>query len=717
MERGRAMRLREARNLSPDLPQVVAKSAASAEFQWPFGITPNFDAYEKIDYPLDISVYLTDGKAVLYKDLFDLAAKKNLLPDLLVIGPNAAQGEYSVDLLDGVAPQLLSDMIKSVARQAGGEKGGDFWPDMAADTLRNCAVVARVFDLTPAGLKWIEQYGERPYSLVFIYKLARDDGALLRLCLDAIAQAQDDPQLFATIAPLYTPEFVDAALYLTKEWLPMFDATRQGIKANITNVMGPFSTNQVLRASFASGGGARIKSVDEFWGKLVVTNISTLDYASAGRIINIFLKTLFMTEAARRQKQTTDLLSQLNAQFFERYPQFCNTTKTLESIQKSEGLLSQQERGDLELWSQSVKAAHQRADEIFATSRILTEIVATDDSMADLENKANALNRASLLDADAKRILQVVSDREEAFRAAYPHLTYERNTPMSNRDFHPSQLNGDRDALQLYYKIEMLSGKLLREKMFFMADEYQTLITVDAKDAALSDSSFWNMSRTMGICGILATQSYSAFKQAIGTEALDNFSQQIRSKIFLPVEDPAVFEFIKKLTGKTMRSHTYEKDAYESYDAMVMETGAEDPFLHGVSPVDILDNDPASKGALASAVEGAFRPSSQVSSNDVIKNLDQSKRLDERFITPLRRWGNYKTGAQTNIDSRIASTQQATWRKEDLDHKRMSEGNHEVDTFKDDDYSYFGRNHAFAYLHRAGKPRMDIMRMGEVNVD
>lgn len=717
MEQGKAQRMRETRGMSRALPPVASRGMQAVEFQWPFGIAPDLDAYEKIKYPMNVSVYLTDGKAVLYSDLMKMAAQKGLLHDVMVIGPNAAQGEYSVDLLDGVDPQLFSDMIKSVARQAGGEKGGEMWPDMAADVLRNCAVIARMFDLTPAGLTWIKRYRERPYSLVFIYKLAMDSGALLQMCLDAIDEYSATAKGYATLSPYWTPEFVEAALYLSKEWLPMVDATRMGIKVNITNVMGPFASNQPLRGSFACGGGDRPAAVYEFWGKLVVTNISTVIYGTAGRIINIFMKTLFQTEAARRQKENTDQLSALNAEFFDKYPQFCNTRKPFKAIAASHGLMSQEILADFKRWDDALSSAHQRADDLILQSGLVDDIALTNDSMLDLERKVNVLAGAKLLDNEAKDVFQKASDEEESFRIKNPSMAFERNTPMENRDFDPTQLNGDQEGLLLYYKIEALSSKMLREVMFFIADEFQTLITVDAKDAALSDSSFWNMSRSMGIAAFMATQTYASLKQAIGQEALDNFLPQIRNKIFLQVEDPAVLEYVKKLSGKTLRAYSYKKDSYESYDAMIAETGMNDPFLHGPVPIGIEDADSASADSLACAVEGAFKPGSLVSSNDAIKNLDQTTRIDRRFVTPQRRWGNYKTGVQNNNDSRLASEQQAAWRQEDLDHKRLSEGLREADVATDQDMMSLGRNHAIAFLIRAGKTRMDIIQISQVIVN
>lgn len=727
----KAKDLRVKHQLGAQLPATRARTQKlHDEFEYPFGVAPVFSqdaqgrwSAEIIDYPLELSMYVTDGKAVLYQDLEQLAQKSGQAEDLMVVGPG--EGEYSVDLLDGQEPQLVSDTIKSVARQSGGGGGkDDFWPDMAAEVVRNCAVVARVFDLTPEGLQWAQVHRERPYSLVFIYQLAMDHGPLVQRVLEAILNTLENSALSNNIRPYATTELQDAMLYLSKSWLPMVQSTRDGIKANITNVMGGFASNVTLRRSFSSGAGERLVSVDQFWGRLVVTNISTLDYGVAGRIINVFLKTLFMTEAVKRQKRNTDELNRMEKKFFERYPELSIFEKTLETLHENKTQMPHSAQKMVDDWYEAATQAHHTLSVLAQAHGVYPMEGAG--VMFQLDHLFGALQAQGVDLSTQRPLLELVESTEAEFKKSFPELVFERKLLSEYRDklnnqaqVHMdatlmSKLSTDREGLELYVQWRTLSTKIdRREKMYFFADEYQTLITVDTKEGAQSDSSFWNVSRSSGVAGIIATQSYATLKQAIG-EASDNFSQQMRSKIFLPVEDPATFEFIKKLAGKSMRSYTYDDQEYESYDAMLFETRARDPFLHGTQEVAVGHADPADPQALQAAANGLFRLEHTISANDAIVNVDKSKKIDTRFYLENRTVTSQLAGTGSNIDQMKGSEQAATWRAEDKRKSQLSEGNQEQDVFREDDFLEFGQNHAYAYIQRAGKSRQDIIRLNTV---
>jgi hypothetical protein len=730
-EMQRAKDLRVKHQLDAQLPTTRAHTQKlHGEFEYPFGVPPTFTqkadgswTVEIIDYPLELSMYVTDGKAVLYQDVEQLALKNGQFNDLMVVGPG--DGEYSVDLLDGQEPQLVSDTIKSVARQSGGGSGKeDIWPDMAAEVIRNCAVVARVFDLTPEGLQWAQLHRERPYSLVFIYQLAMDHGPLVQRVLEAILRTLENSALSNNIRPYATTELQDAMLYLSKTWIPMVAATRDGIKINITNVMGGFASNVTLRRSFSSGAGEHLVSVDQFWGRLVVTNISTLDYGVAGRIINVFLKTLFMTEAVKRQKRNTDALNRMEKQFFERYPELSVFEKPLETLLTLRAQMPESAQKLLDDWNEAATQAHQN---LFALAQAQGVPAFEGTGVMDhLDYLFEQLQKQGVDISVQRPLLDLVERSEGQFKAAFPELVKEHKLLSEYRDGLNDQqqvqmdatlmtkLAKDREGLELYVQWRILSTKIdRREKMYFVADEYQTLITVDTKEGAQSDSSFWNVSRSSGVAGIIATQSYATLKQAIG-EASDNFSQQMRSKIFLPVEDPSTFEFIKKLAGKTMRSYTYENQEYESYDAMLFETKARDPFMHRAQEVAVALADPASPQALQAAASGVFQLEHTISANDAIVNVDKSRKVDTRFYLENRTVTSQLAGTGSNIDQMKGSAQAATWRAEDKRKSQLSEGNQEQDVFREDDFLEFGQNHAYAYIQRAGKSRQDIIRLYEV---
>lgn len=248
-----------------------------------------------------ISIYGTDGKAVLWRDIKQAAIDVGQGDDVRVIGCRPDHGEYGVDLLDGVEPQLVADIIRSVARQTKGDQGGDsFWPDMASEVLRNCSVIARAAECTRWGLVMANSTNERLYSLVFIYQLALDPELQLQ-AIGAIQESYQDEIFLPALKEFITPELTYAIRYMASQWETMASDTKTGIIANITQIMAPFASNMALRSSFASGTGENVMSMAEAWGRISLVNVSSLEYGIAGRIVNVFLKTLLYTEARKRE--------------------------------------------------------------------------------------------------------------------------------------------------------------------------------------------------------------------------------------------------------------------------------------------------------------------------------------------------------------------------------------------------------------------------------
>ena len=738
-----------------------ASTMAADEFVWPWGVKPGFDEYEEINYPLDLSTYLTDGKAVFYHDMKEIAAKLRLESDLMVIGTNEDAGEVSVDLLDGIQPQLVADIIRSVARQSGGgQSSDDFWPDMAAEIIRNCAVVARAFDKTNEGVAWVREHnGERPYSLVFIYELAMDNGSLLHTILQALGRAEDDANLYPSIKEFHTTELDDACRHLQETWLPMVSTTRDGIKANIINILGGFGSNPTLRASFAGGAGKNQVSADQFWGRLCVTNVSTQDFGVSGRIINVFLKILFMTEAAKREKMTKFAKAHIEHKFFRLFPLLSEADESIEELRKKLSNTTLYTRDQIDAFT-AFREAAEAADtslsaalagahielpssegelllDISAKERLLDKDGAVhgelvDRARDDLEKMHEAkasftrdhrgLARKRIFLSDSK----MMDPRKlaEAIRARKERIL-EDIAEEFDRDGVENTISTEKEAIraahELYCKWRVLHTRLdgsgegaIREQMFFIADEYQTLITVDTKEGAMSDSSFPNISRSTGTAIIAATQSYAALKQAVGEVSADNFCHQMRTKVFLQVEDPSTIEFIKKLSGKSMRSYVYDAKGFESYDAMMMmQSGVSDLAMQGVADISIMNDDPTNPALLAAGAEMALSPSSEVSANDAVHNHDKTRKVDTTFVPTLRKVRGKGGHIDSNEDQIKAAMQQATWRTEDLQHKSLSEGNQDMEVFRDDDFTTMGRNHAYMFVQRAGKSRQDFVMLDD----
>ena len=773
VERDRAIELRESylarvhpewteeevKSEAANLPKSrSASTKAAGEFVWPWGVKPNMDVYEEIIYPSDNSIYVTDVKAVLCHDLKEITAKLRLQQDLMVIGTNEAAGEVSVDLLDGIQPQLVADIIRSVARQSGGGEGDNFWPDMATDLIRNCAVLARAFDRTDEGIEWVRKHrGERPYSLVFIFQLAMDKGALLHTVLSALGRAEDDPNLYPRIKEFHTTELDGAVQHMQETWMTMVPETKVGIQANVINIMQVFSSNPILRASFAGGAGKNQVSVDQFWGRLCVTNVSSLDFGSAGTIINVFLKTLFMTEATRRERDTKTEMSAIEHKFFRMFPRLSEADIPLEDIKRkldNPGMYTSAQIDSFSVvweaagiaWESFYKALSAANIDVPENTKGIVRTI--DDNLALLDNvgdELGALVQQAQLDHQALREARATFTRNYRILARKPVFlkdqeiirpgaVAEKIRAMSNlilqdiaeelesegKDIDITTENeAIRAAHELIYQWKVLETRLggtgkgaVRERMFFFADEYQALITVDPKEGAMSDSNFPNIGRSTAVALIIATQSYAAFKLAIGEDGMQNFCDNMRTKVFLQVENTATIEFIKKLAGKALRSYVYDNNSYESYDTMLMmQSGATDLAMDGVPDIAILNNDPTNPALLAAGVEMALSPASLVSANDSVRNFDKTKKVDLTFVPKKRKVRGRGGNIDSNEDQIQAAKQQATWRGEDLQHKTLSEGNQEMDVFSDGDFFSMGRNHAFMIVQRAGKTRMDFVEL------
>jgi len=252
--------------------------------------------------PKGVSFYATDGKAVLWKDIQAAAIEAGQGDAVRVIGCDRDAGQFGVDLLEGVSPQVVADIIRSVMRQAkgGGEGGDSFWPDMASEVLRVSAVLARAWEVTDDGVSLIGKTGERIYSLVMVYHLAVDS-ELQERAVRAVLAAIDDPAQWPYVAEYATAELFDALRYLRGQWLNMAADTRTGITANVTNAMAAFASNADLRSSFANGSGHNLLKMADAWGAICLVNISSLEYGVAGRIINVMLKTLLYIQARKRE--------------------------------------------------------------------------------------------------------------------------------------------------------------------------------------------------------------------------------------------------------------------------------------------------------------------------------------------------------------------------------------------------------------------------------
>lgn len=250
-----------------------------------------------------ISMFATDAKAVLWRDIKKIADELGQGRDVRVIG--TGDGEYGVDMLDGVSPQLVADIISGVAKQAaGGGKADDFWPTMASEVIRNAAIIAKAWAATSDGQSYAQETSEAPYSLVTIYLLTMSEKLMERALggiNNVMSSGLDCPVEIMAVKDEINGELTYAIKYITETWAEMAVQTKSGITANITKVMSPFAVDTKLRERFASGSPAKLTRISDLWGRINLISISTLEHGLAGRIINVMLKTLMYSEARKRE--------------------------------------------------------------------------------------------------------------------------------------------------------------------------------------------------------------------------------------------------------------------------------------------------------------------------------------------------------------------------------------------------------------------------------
>lgn len=254
----------------------------------------------KQGYP--IAIYATDDKGAIGADIQRIAREVGL-PEGEVLTIGTRPDDWRVDLMSGLSPMEFADIVKSVAKQAGGESSDDFWPEMASDLLLNVATVLQAAERTDAGQSFMAERGIRMYSILNILRTASDDDqieAALNIVINAL---QDIDGQYSKIAELDTMGLQTSIDYLVATWLPMVDSTKDGIRANARKALRSFSFKDEISAGFADGNSERLIRVEELMSnKVKIINVSQIEHGSAGRLVSIMLKTLFF-KLARQAEQ------------------------------------------------------------------------------------------------------------------------------------------------------------------------------------------------------------------------------------------------------------------------------------------------------------------------------------------------------------------------------------------------------------------------------
>jgi hypothetical protein len=257
-------------------------------------------------------MYVCDAKGVLWRDALKVAQESGRAKDVIIIGTAADQ--FGVDPIAELTPSQVVAALRTVLRQITTGSGDSFWPDMAANILRNVLTVALSYAQTDAGKKEFEG-GLNPYSLWWAY-LAVIDERRLKTAIEAVAAAEtqmrdaakaakSEPEFReheAAFKKLVPPDLKSSVTYLEGAWANMAKDTKSGILANVTQLLDGFSGAHALRERFASGRSeGTVRLSEALRGKIVLNAISSVEDGLPARLVIMLLKTTLYREARVRE--------------------------------------------------------------------------------------------------------------------------------------------------------------------------------------------------------------------------------------------------------------------------------------------------------------------------------------------------------------------------------------------------------------------------------
>lgn len=267
----------------------------------------------KQGYP--IATYITDEKGAIVDDVKKVVSKLGMEQDLLIIG--TGDGEWRVDLMDVGRPFLVAEFIKSAAMQAGaGKTGDDFWLEMGNDLGLNLWTLTEAAQFTEEAREWERVNGIRFHSIKNMLRLAISDEELEK-AVAMVTGAMKSPAEYVRVADFDDGPLMASIEYLVDQWMPMADVTRDGIKANLRKALRTFTFKPEIAQGFADGAGDKLLSASEMHSnRIKVLNVSQIEHGSAGRLVNIMLKTAFFKQCRDVQQQNPAFIDERLAWWF-----------------------------------------------------------------------------------------------------------------------------------------------------------------------------------------------------------------------------------------------------------------------------------------------------------------------------------------------------------------------------------------------------------------
>ena len=241
----------------------------------------------KEGYP--ISMYIVDDKGAMAAKVRKLAKELGLEDEVLIIGTKP--GDMRVDMLEGQRPAEVVEMLRMVKAQGGGATTGDFWSEAPLDIAEAFLYVFEAACCTVAGEAWEQENGIRMFSynnLVRAFSSNDVIGAAIKMVLDALRSDEE----YVRIAHLDVPALYDAIENLEENWLNLVDATKDGVKLNLRQMVKGLALRQELTKGFGDGTGENLIPITELGAnKIKVINISQSKLGAAGRTVLIALRT------------------------------------------------------------------------------------------------------------------------------------------------------------------------------------------------------------------------------------------------------------------------------------------------------------------------------------------------------------------------------------------------------------------------------------------
>ena len=521
--------------------------------------------------PLSVGLTIMDSKAQLYKDLFSQLQSLYLHEEFIVFGAKEELGQYAIDVLASIGPNKLIDILKSLKTQMGGGSGEGFFEIFPLEIIRRIANVAYVFARTRAGHEYMKKNKMKIWSLSFIFELVAADPKNY-LLTQALFSIYEDIQFCPErLSDVLTPEVVSSINYLLNDWQEMVPETKTGLQANISMVMSPYN-NSALR-TFMTGVGANMRSISDIYGSISAFDLSTTEYQIGGKLIQLICKTLIMEEAVGRQVRFNSKILELNHFFTEAYPELTTYDSSIECVPLN--------------WYTSTSAREHLQDFLIKIDEILVALNkhngeadqvswSVGSYTTNLKKIVNAFTvEPSISDINSPFTAAVLKLANEAIylsdcvrrlesRIAKEHVGIAAIDPMifkANETDSTEVKEKKREHLGLYYEYMDAKERIGREHLYFIADEYQELITLDKDGTCYTDFNFLNVGRSTNTKMFVLTQSPSGLEQRIGKEETINFLNQFRNKLLLSTEDDATRETTVKLCGRIDMFDSVEFDS------------------------------------------------------------------------------------------------------------------------------------------------------------